>query len=31
LEVECVDRLLPNGYVSKLQVGGRVVPFITGT
>ena len=29
LEVECVDRLVLNGYVPDLQVGGQVVRFIT--
>jgi hypothetical protein len=28
LEVECVDRLLLNAYVPKLQVGGQVVRFL---
>jgi hypothetical protein len=30
LEVECVDRMLLNAYVPKLQVGGQVVRFLTG-
>jgi len=30
LEVTCVDRLLLNGYVPNLQVGGQVVRFLTG-
>src|SRR5580693_8180010 len=29
LEVDCVDRLLLNAYVSKLQVSGQVVTFLT--
>ena len=29
LEVDCVDRLLLNAYVPKLQVGGQVVTFLT--
>ena len=29
LEVHCVDRLLLNAYVPKLQVGGQVVTFLT--
>lgn len=30
LEVECVDRLVLNAYVPKLQVGSQVARFITG-
>ena len=30
LEVECVDRLLLNGYVPALQVGGQLVRFLCG-
>jgi hypothetical protein len=29
LEVECIDRLYLNGYVSKLQTGGSLVRFLT--
>lgn len=29
LDVECLDRIYLNGYVSNLQVGGQVVSFMT--
>ena len=28
LEVECLDRVYLNGYVPRLQVGGRLVRFM---
>jgi hypothetical protein len=29
LDIECLDRIYPNGYVPNLQVSGQVVTFLT--
>jgi len=29
LDVECLDRVYPNGYMPNLQVGGQVASFMT--
>jgi hypothetical protein len=29
LDVECLDRVHPNGYMPNLQVGGQVASFMT--